>query len=417
MSKGGSRTQTVTQSTEPPFYVQAAQQNLMDAANRITSPFLQSAPAQPVAGFTPDQLRAFEMARGMAEGEIASPAPALPMTSTLWNMRSTPGWTADAVTADPTAGQVSGASITPFLNPYRQDVLDPTIDRMRRERDITQAQIDARGASGAAFGGSRQALQSAEVDRSFGDQVAKVTGDLMMQGYDRATAVALANAQAAQQAGQFNASALNQMAAFNIGQRNQAESENARAWNEMMTSDANRALAAAGLGNTFQNDEQQRQLRALATILGTGGQQQQLAQREADIPVEMLRLLGGATPGTYGGTSSTTQPTQSNPLATVAGLASIGGGLFGPFGIFPGALSGIFSDERDKTDIKKLGRDRETGLDMYAYRYRGDPKDTPKVVGPMAQDIERKYPNAVREIGGHKVVNANMLRAVFGLGA
>ena len=66
---------------------------------------------------------------------------------------------------------------------------------------------------------------------------------------------------------------------------------------------------------------------------------------------------------------------------------------------------GLISDRRDKTDIKKLGKDPQSGLDMYSYRYKDDPKSYPKVVGPMAQDIEDKYPGAVREIGGHKVVN------------
>jgi hypothetical protein len=58
-----------------------------------------------------------------------------------------------------------------------------------------------------------------------------------------------------------------------------------------------------------------------------------------------------------------------------------------------------------KTDIEKVGRDKETGLNMYAYRYKGDPKTYPKVVGPMAQDVEKKYPEQVREVAGRKAVN------------
>jgi hypothetical protein len=69
-------------------------------------------------------------------------------------------------------------------------------------------------------------------------------------------------------------------------------------------------------------------------------------------------------------------------------------------------MFGMFSDEREKTDIKKLGKDPETGLTLYAYRYKGDPKSYPKVVGPMAQDIEKDDPDAVREVGGKKIVNA-----------
>lgn len=56
-----------------------------------------------------------------------------------------------------------------------------------------------------------------------------------------------------------------------------------------------------------------------------------------------------------------------------------------------------------KTDIEELGVDPRTGVKTYAYRYKGDPKTYPKVVGPMAQDAERAG-MPVREIGGHKVM-------------
>ena len=46
-----------------------------------------------------------------------------------------------------------------------------------------------------------------------------------------------------------------------------------------------------------------------------------------------------------------------------------------------------------------------SGLDLYAYRYKGDPKTYPKVVGPMAQDIAKKFPDQVREVGGKLSVN------------
>jgi hypothetical protein len=71
----------------------------------------------------------------------------------------------------------------------------------------------------------------------------------------------------------------------------------------------------------------------------------------------------------------------------------------------------MLSDRRDKTDIKELGKDPETGLPLYAYRYKEDPKSYPKIVGIMAQDVEKKYPKAVAEVGGHKVVKIGMLAA------
>jgi len=68
------------------------------------------------------------------------------------------------------------------------------------------------------------------------------------------------------------------------------------------------------------------------------------------------------------------------------------------------------SDERAKTDITPIGMDDSTGLQMYAFRYKGDPKNYPKVVGPIAQDVEQKYPEAVGEVSGFKTVSMDMLQ-------
>jgi hypothetical protein len=94
------------------------------------------------------------------------------------------------------------------------------------------------------------------------------------------------------------------------------------------------------------------------------------------------------------------------------------GGLFGLGGQLLQGLPSFFSSDRtDKTDIEKFGKD-DTGLNMYAFRYKGDPKSYPKVVGPMAQDVEKKAPTAVRKIAGHRVIQANAAArgGLFGLG-
>jgi hypothetical protein len=91
---------------------------------------------------------------------------------------------------------------------------------------------------------------------------------------------------------------------------------------------------------------------------------------------------------------------------TMGGLFGLGGDLL-KFGgqSLPGMIS---SDRADKTDIEKFGKDENTGLDAYAYRYKGDPKTYPKVVGPMAQDIEKKAPAAVKKIAGHRTILAGI---------
>src|SRR5262249_23947779 len=98
---------------------------------------------------------------------------------------------------------------------------------------------------------------------------------------------------------------------------------------------------------------------------------------------------------------------QSIPWTEVAKLF---GGNSSPMQGFGSALGSIgsaaanilpaLSDRDTKTDVKKVGRDARTDLDIYAYRYKGDPKTYPKVVGPMAQDVAKKFPGATGRVGG-----------------
>ena len=59
------------------------------------------------------------------------------------------------------------------------------------------------------------------------------------------------------------------------------------------------------------------------------------------------------------------------------------------------------SDRHLKTDITKIGVHPPTGLPLYRYRYKGDPKSYPKVSGPMAEDAMQVAPHAVQTVGVH----------------
>jgi hypothetical protein len=96
-------------------------------------------------------------------------------------------------------------------------------------------------------------------------------------------------------------------------------------------------------------------------------------------------------------TTSTTQPvTRPSTFQQILGGAAQVAAIAAPF---------IPSDRRMKTDVEYIGDDPESGTKLYSYRYKGDPKSYPKVVGPMAQDIEREEPGRVIETTkGKKVV-------------
>lgn len=76
-------------------------------------------------------------------------------------------------------------------------------------------------------------------------------------------------------------------------------------------------------------------------------------------------------------------------------------------GINTGLAALALSDETKKTDIEKIGVD-DKGLNIYTYRYKRD--KTPRV-GHMAQEVEKKYPNAVKTIADIKMIDYGVLNA------
>jgi hypothetical protein len=196
------------------------------------------------------------------------------------------------------------------------------------------------------------------------------------------------------------------------------------------TTERGNQLTTMGMLPQFQGADYQN----LMARLQSGGLLDQRAQQELDAEnakysyeqtaqpdyiTQMAQRLQTIVPGSHstGSVNSSGysyQPSTGGgwlgPALGAAGLGlKLGGILFPPASpLAAGAGMGLQaftgSDRRDKTDIKSLNaRDPLTGLPVYAYRYKGDPKTYPKVVGPMAQDAERAgYP--VGHVGGHKVM-------------
>jgi hypothetical protein len=84
------------------------------------------------------------------------------------------------------------------------------------------------------------------------------------------------------------------------------------------------------------------------------------------------------------------------------------GGMAGLGSSFLSAMPGLFSDRRLKENIQKVGRsDKKRGdLPIFTYNYKGDP--TPRI-GFMAQDVEKKHPEAVHtHPSGYKMVRYDL---------
>ena len=75
---------------------------------------------------------------------------------------------------------------TSYMNPYIQTALDPQIAELQRQREISRINNAGRLSKAGAFGGSRQAVMDAELDRSYLDKAAEITGLGYLDAYNKA---------------------------------------------------------------------------------------------------------------------------------------------------------------------------------------------------------------------------------------
>jgi hypothetical protein len=285
MSKGGgtdtttsNSTGTATRSFAP--WIGPLQQLVAGTGLNLTKNFLNTSPTQAVAGFNPDQQKAFDLSRDVAQTQFG---------------------TGSRTQVDPNgyragAAQLGSTDYMPFLNQYLGDVGKQAVDTMRREYDANIAKSGARAANGAALGGSGAALERAQLARGMNQDSASLISNLMSQGFDRANALAEGNVNRQQQANLAN---------------------------------ADNSLAAAGLEDRFKDSELSRQLASISSLFGAGNQQQGLAQQNLNVPFDMLQKLAALVPAQYDfkdtSTSNESKTQPNNSPTTFQQL--LGGGL------------------------------------------------------------------------------------------
>jgi hypothetical protein len=315
------------------------------------------------AGFTPDQMSAMQGVRntqGIAQ----------PYINTATNL------TGQAVDYSNPAN-FNQYSLNQYMNPYQQSVVDATMNQLAQTQAQAEQGAQSRSALQGTFGGSGQYLGRAEVARQQG----------------------LANAQT--------------LAQLNASNYQQAQNQYNQQQQQAIQTAQNAAYGLGQLGNMAQSSA----LTGINALLQSGGMQQQLAQQQLTgaynqwlqskaYPYQQAAFYSGIAAGIGPSMGGTTTYQGVNMGQQQQQQSGGGGGASGGLQMLGSLLPMMFggSDEREKTDVKHYGKDKNTGLDLYAYRYKGDPKTYPKVVGPMAQDIEEKYPEEVYDFGGRKVV-------------
>lgn len=166
--------------------------------------------------------------------------------------------------------------------------------------------------------------------------------------------------------------------------------------------DAAKALYTAGSGSATQQsalDAQRAQLRGQGADAGTKALTMQnqgatdilnIDQQIKMLPYEDLATLGSLLFPVAGLGEQQSQTGNSTTNSKSSGF-SFGGN--------------ILSDERAKEGIEEIGKMAD-GTPMYRYRYKGDPSGEIHV-GPMAQEVEKRTPDAVDDQGpgGLKTLN------------
>ena len=380
-----SQQQNISQTQLPPWVNQAAQQNYALAQNVANRPLTQYQ-GQQVADIGPQTQQAWNLAAtsGGAGADQYNASQAGYLTAA--------GTPATQVNAQ----SLAGTNLQPYMNPYTQSVINQTLPLMQQQNALSQNQAANQANSANAFGGSRQGVQQGVAQAQGAMNIGQMAAQLNQANFGQAQAAATGDISRQLQAAQGNQTA------------NQAN--------------INSLIQAAGglgaLGSQAQTNQRQQFLEQ--STAGAGEQAQAQNQIQANInqfnqaqqyPLNQLGIVqSGLQETPYGSTTMGSSTGQQQTTTTPSLMADVTGGLqalgsmAGAGGPLAPMMSAMFpgSDSHLKTDITKVGVHAPTGLPLYSYRYKGDPKSYPKVTGPMAEDAMQVAPHAVKTVGVHQ---------------
>jgi hypothetical protein len=260
-------------------------------------------------------------------------------------------------------GPITGSDIGRYYNPFTAAVAAPTYDALRQQQAQEMQGATANAIRSGAFGGDRSGLVAANLARQQQLGTAQAMAPIFQQGYSQAQEAAQRQQQVDLQNQARMLQAGQQMAGLGTGLQ------------QLGIGGAQAQLAAG----TAEQQTQQAGLQALYN---------QFLQ-QVGYPFQVAQFLANIAMGTGALSGSTTTTTQPAPF---------------------------FSDRREKTNVKKLGKG------LYAFDYKDDVEAAeregkpmpPKRVGPMAQEIEKDKPGMVIDVNDYKVVDPGREKAAYG---
>ncbi|NBR32731.1 MAG: tail fiber domain-containing protein, partial [Sphingomonadaceae bacterium] len=356
-------------------------------------------------------------------------------------------------------GALGAQQINQYMSPYLANVLQGTAALQNQMNQQAQSAQLGNAIRQGAFGGDRAGIAAANLAQQQQLANSKIFADILNQSYGQALSAAQQQQQLGLGAEQANRAALQNAAQQSLaigqqgfGQGLSAAQQQAALGQQLfgMGSSGGQNLAALGQQIFGQGTGTAQQQAALAQQLfnqglGTSQQFANLGQQQFGQGMTAAQQNAALGAGLFGMGSQTAQGLANLGLgAQSAGLqgaqAQMAAGqaqqqtqqaglqaLYNQFlqqqsypfqvaqflaniAMGTGALSGSttqtnqamggFSDKRLKENVKPVGKTFD-GQTIYSYNFKGDPQTE---IGLIAQEVEKRHPEAVGLAGGYKTV-------------
>ena len=200
------------------------------------------------------------------------------------------------------AGQVAGADLSAYTNPYESQVVQQSLTDLGGAQEKALNQMGAQATAARAFGGSRQGIAEAETRKSYADQAARMVSGLRQSGYQQAQQLAGQDIARQMQADAANQAALNAQRMFGASQGMTAQQLNQGAG---LQGAQFRFGAAGQMGNLGQQ------------AFGTSQAIQQQQMQQGLMQQGLQQQLIDAARGQYAGYTGAPQQSLGLPLAAL----------------------------------------------------------------------------------------------------
>ena len=285
------------------------------------------------------------------------------------------------------------SQIGQFVNPYEQQVVSGALGDIERQRQMQANQLAAQFQGARAFGGSREAIQQAELGRQALEQGASTAASLRQQGFGQALQAAAQQAGMGQRAQEFG-----------LGQGMQAQLANQAArlaGSQQRLGAASQLGSLANLGFGMGQTVQQQ--------MGQQGAMQQALQQQimdsARQQFEGFRNYPAQALGYYAQALGATPTPQSQQTTKQLGLMDY---LTAGATIAPLIMK---SDRRLKSNITQVGK-LPSGQNVYTWTWNDKANElglSGNSIGVMADETDPSMVSVGSD--GYQMVNYGVLLA------